>query len=61
VLLQINGARPDDTGTYVLVAKNPLGRDQTEAPVDVSFGPAIDTNGLNYLFQFLFSRKVFFF
>ncbi|CAF3722525.1 unnamed protein product [Rotaria socialis] len=44
VLLQVNGARPDDSGTYTLVAKNPLGQDQTQTPVNVSFGPAIDTN-----------------
>ncbi|CAF4147161.1 unnamed protein product, partial [Rotaria sp. Silwood2] len=44
VLLQINGARPDDTGTYFLVAKNPLGQDQTQTTVNVTFGPAIDTN-----------------
>ncbi|CAF0971766.1 unnamed protein product [Rotaria sordida] len=44
VLLQINGARPDDTGKYVLVAKNPLGQDHTQTTVNVSFGPAIDTN-----------------
>lgn len=45
VLLQINGARPDDTARYTLVAKNPLGQDQTETTVDVTFGPRIDTNG----------------
>ncbi|CAF4610426.1 unnamed protein product, partial [Rotaria sp. Silwood1] len=44
VLLQINGARPDDSGKYVLVAKNPLGQDQTQTTVNVTFGPAIDTN-----------------
>ena len=45
VLLQINGARADDSGTYVLFAENPLGHDQTQTRVNVSSDPVIDTNG----------------
>ncbi len=49
VLLQVNGARPDDSGPYTLVAKNPLGQDQTQTTVNVSSGPAIDTNGMKII------------
>ncbi|CAF1249473.1 unnamed protein product, partial [Adineta ricciae] len=44
LLLQINGARPDDTGSYVLKAENPLGHDETQTTVNVLPGPAVDTN-----------------
>ena len=46
LLLQINGARPEDTGSYVLKAENPLGHDETQTTVNVLPGPGVDTNGL---------------
>ncbi|CAF0838305.1 unnamed protein product, partial [Adineta ricciae] len=44
LLLQINAARPDDTGSYVLKAENPLGHDETQTTVNVLPGPGVDTN-----------------
>ncbi len=43
VLLQINDARPQDAGEYLVVASNPAGKDSTVASLNISPGkPGVD-------------------
>ena len=36
VALDISGAKPEDAGTYTLVAKNALGKDETKTQMKVA-------------------------
>ncbi|CAF5214658.1 unnamed protein product, partial [Rotaria magnacalcarata] len=42
ITLRINDSRPEDSGTYTVVAKNPQGHVQTSAYIAVEQTPAID-------------------
>ncbi|XP_043190339.1 titin-like isoform X4 [Amphibalanus amphitrite] len=47
VALDITGAKPEDAGTYTLVARNALGQAETQAQMKVEARQAVDTSSMH--------------